>query len=150
MRIVIGSDHAGFELKEVVRELLAELGHDVKDFGTYDTKPVDWPDIAFLVASAVAERKFDRGILVDGAGTAMGIVANKLPGVRAVTCWDAFTVKMAREHGDANILVLGGLNMGKGNVKNMVKQWLTTEFLGGRYTERIKKVENIEKHLFKK
>lgn len=150
MRIVIGSDHAGFELKEVIRPVLAELGHEVKDFGTFDTQPVDWPDIAFLVASAVAERKFDRGILIDGAGTAMGIVANKLPGVRAVTCWDAFTVQMAREHGDANILVLGGLNTGKGTVKNLVKQWLTTDFLGGRYQARIKKVELIEKQLFKK
>ena len=150
MRIVIGSDHAGFELKEVIRPLLIELGHEVKDFGTYDTKPVDWPDIAFLVASAVAERKFDRGILVDGAGTAMGIVANKLPGVRAVTCWDSFTVQMSREHGNANIMILGGLNMGRGLVKILVKQWLTTDFLGGRYEERIKKIEMIEKQLFKK
>ena len=150
MRIVIGSDHAGHEIKETIKPLLTELGHDLKDYGTFDTQPVDWPDIAFLVASAVAERKFDRGILVDGAGTAMGIVANKLPGVRAVTCWDSFTVQMSREHGDANILVLGGLNTGKGTAKNLVKQWLSTDFLGGRYEERLKKIDTIEKQLFKK
>lgn len=150
MRIVIGSDHAGFELKEIIRVYLEELNYEIKDFGTFDTRPVDWPDIAFLVASAIAENKFERAILIDGAGTAMGIIANKLPGVRAVTCWDAFTVQMAREHGDANILILGGLNTGKGIAKNLVKQFLTIEFLGGRYAERIKKINQIESILFKK
>jgi ribose 5-phosphate isomerase B len=150
MKIVIGSDHAGFELKEAIKPYLTELGHEVKDFGTFDgTTPVDWPDIAFLVAQSVMRGEFDRGIMIDGIGTAMPIVANRLPGIRAMCCYDAFTTQMSREHGDANILCLGGYMIGKGLAKILVKQWLTTEFLGGRYTKRLEKVKELEKVLYK-
>ncbi|MFB3897686.1 MAG: ribose 5-phosphate isomerase B [bacterium] len=150
MKLVIGSDHAGFELKEAIKPYLIELGHTYTDFGTFDgSAPVDWPDIAFLVAQSILRGEFDCGILIDGVGTAMPIVANRLPGIRAMCCYDAFTTQMSREHGDANIMCLGGYMTGKGLAKLLVKQWLSTEFLGGRYLKRLDKVKSIEQVLYK-
>ena len=107
-QIIIGSDHAGFPLKEVVKQYLAEMGYDVTDAGTDSPANVDYPDFGAIVAQRVSAGEFDRGILVCGSGVGMSIVANKFPGVRAALCLDEETARMSRLHNDANILVLAG------------------------------------------
>ncbi len=146
MRVVIGADHGGYALKQELLKYLGDLGHEVVDFGTHSTEPVDYPDIACLVASAVArEPKGTVGILVDGAGTGSAIVANKIPGVRAAACYDTFTARNSREHNDANVLTLGSRVTGSELVRDIVKTWLGTTFSGGRQARRIEKVLHVER-----
>ena len=121
MKIALGADHGGWELKEAIKPLLQELGHEIQDFGTYDENSVDYPEFGEAVASAVAEGKADRGILVCGTGIGMCMVANKHPGIRAALCHDLYTARLSREHNDANILVLGGRVVGKGLALEMVR-----------------------------
>lgn len=147
MRIAIGSDHGGYALKETLVRYLRGLGHDVRDLGCHSPDPVDFPDIAFEVASAVVRRAADRGIVVDGVGSASAMVANKVPGVRAAACHDAFTVKMAREHADSNVLALGAKVVDEPTARTLVELWLRTAFLGGRYAARLAKVEAVEKRV---
>jgi ribose 5-phosphate isomerase B len=144
---VTGADHAGWELKEAINRLLKELNHQVQDLGTFDEASVDYPDFGIKVASAVAEGKADRGILVCGTGIGMSMVANKHPGVRAALCHELYTARLSREHNDANILVLGGRVIGKGLALETVKVWLETEFLGGRHSARLKKIKEWEEKL---
>ncbi|HHY32280.1 MAG TPA: ribose 5-phosphate isomerase B [Firmicutes bacterium] len=145
MRIVIGSDHGGFDLKEDIKAYLAELGHECVDYGTHSKEPVDYPDFAFLVAEAVARGLFERGIIVDGAGVGSAMAANKVPGVRCAPCQDIYTARNSREHNDANVLALGDRVIGKGVAREIVKVWLATEFAGGRHLRRVEKIMEIER-----
>lgn len=145
MKIAIASDHAGFEMKEIIKPFLKSLKHDVKDFGTNDTKPVDYPDFALKVATAVAKKQYERGILFCGTGLGMSIAANKVNGIRAVLCYDTETARLSREHNDANILTIGARVIDIENVKEIIKVWLKTDFLGERHLRRIEKIREIEK-----
>lgn len=148
-KIVIGSDHGGFELKKDLIAFLKGLGFEVADFGCYSPDPVDYPDIAFLVAQTVAPSLETRGILIDGTGVASAIVANKVPGIRATPCTDEFTATSARSHNNANILTLGARVVGPGLAQNIVKRWLETSFEGGRHARRLEKINDIEKRFLK-
>ena len=145
MKIALGSDHGGFQLKETIKEFLDSLGMEHKDFGTINEDSVDCPDFALDVAKAVAAGEYDKGILVCGTGIGIGIAANKVTGIRAAICGDVFSAKASREHNNANILSLGQRVIGPGLALEIVKAWLTTEFAGGRHQRRIDKISDIEK-----
>jgi ribose 5-phosphate isomerase B len=145
MKIAIGCDHRGFKLKRKLMEYLTEMGHTYQDFGSYDTNPVDYPDIASKVAGAVSRREFDRGILVCGTGIGMAIAANKFPGIRAALALDTFLARRAREHIDANVLSLSAEETPEEKAKEIVYAFLTTQFEGGRHLRRIEKIGEIEK-----
>lgn len=145
MKIAIGCDHRGFKLKKKLMEYLTEMGHTYHDFGSYDTNPVDYPDIASKVAGAVSRREFDRGILVCGTGIGMAIAANKFPGIRAALALDTFLARRAREHIDANVLSLSAEETPEEKAKEIVQAFLTTEFEGGRHLRRIEKIGDMEK-----
>ncbi len=144
MNVIIGSDHGGFDLKEEIRRFLSEKGeHIVKDIGTFNHDPVDYPIIAHEVAKNISEERFNRGILVCGSGIGMSIVANRQRNVRAALCHNLYTVRLSREHNDANILVLGGRVLGLGLALEMVDLFLTTDFEGGRHQRRLEEIDNI-------
>jgi len=143
VRIAIGSDHRGCTLKDTVMRLLAEKGYAYKDFGCHTEQAVDYPDIAVTVAKAVVKGEFDRGILICSTGIGMCIAANKVKGIRAAQCYDAFTAKRARQHNDAQICCLSA-EEGQARVPSIVETFLTTEFEGGRHIARINKIKEIE------
>ncbi len=147
--VVIGSDHGGFELKEILRAYLNELGYDVRDVGAYNKGAVDYPDFAHEVARLVSIGKAWRGIMIDGAGIGSCIVANKVPGVRAGLSYDYSSAVNSREHNDTNVLTLGAGMIGVNLAKQIVKIWLDTEFGGGRHIPRINKITAIEKQYLK-
>jgi ribose 5-phosphate isomerase B len=147
MKIGLGSDHAGFELKEDLRVYLGGQEIEVVDLGSYDEEPVDYPDIGARVAQKVTRGEVDRGILICGSGIGMSIVANRFPGVRAAFCHDHYTARMSREHNDANLLVLGGRLTGKGLAREILKVWLETEFQGGRHRKRLEKITALEERI---
>jgi len=140
VRVAIGSDHAGFEMKEILKEYVKSLGHAVEDFGAPSSDPVDYPDIGYKVAREVASGRFDRGILICGTGIGMSIVANKVPGVRAALVGDTETARLAREHNDANILALGARVVRPEYVRDIVRVFLETSFAGGRHARRVEKI----------
>lgn len=145
MKVAIASDHGGFELKEILKTyLLDELKVQLIDFGTNSNHAVDYPDFAFLVADAVAKKKVDFGIMIDGVGVASSIVANKLPGIRSAVCNELFSAKSSREHNNANMLTMGSRIIGSGVAKDIVKIFLNTEF-ETRHQSRIDKITRIEK-----
>jgi ribose 5-phosphate isomerase B len=147
--IVIGSDHGGFELKEAIKALLQERGIAVEDMGTNDGNSVDYPDFGERVARKVSGGEAEKGVLVCGTGIGMSIVANKFPGVRAALAADAYMAKMAKQHNNANILVLGGRVIDENEASEMVATWLDTEFEGGRHQGRLDKIAALEKELYK-
>jgi ribose 5-phosphate isomerase B len=147
--IIIGSDHAGFPLKETVKRYVAELGYTVTDTGTDSPVNVDYPDFGAIVAQRVSAGEFDRGILVCGSGVGMSIVANRFPGVRAALCLDEETARMSRLHNDANILVLAGRRTDEEAAKSIARLWLNTEFESGRHQRRLDKIGDLEKQLYK-
>jgi ribose 5-phosphate isomerase B len=140
MKIALGSDHAGFELKEDLRSYLAQMKIDALDLGTYSEDSVDYPDVAVKVAEKVAQGEVERGLLICGTGIGMSIVANRFAGVRAALCHDLYTARISREHNDANILALGGRLIGKGLAREILRVWLETEFQGGRHERRLNKI----------
>lgn len=144
MRIVIGSDHAGFEAKEKMKKFIQSLGHEVADFGCYSAEPVDFPDIAMLAGDAVRKKEFDKGVLIDGFNGAMPLAANKIPGIRAVGAYDIISARFAAAHEDCNVLCLGGKTHGELALQEMVKVWLNTPFEGGKYQKRLDKITAIE------
>jgi ribose 5-phosphate isomerase B len=144
MKIVLGSDHAGFELKEDLRSYLAEMKIDALDLGTYSEDSVDYPDVAVKVAEKVARGEVERGLLICGTGIGMSIVANRFAGVRAALCHDLYTARISREHNNANILTLGGRLIGKGLAREILRVWLETEFQGGRHERRLDKIAALE------
>lgn len=144
MKIALAADHAGFTLKEAVAAFLRAEKHEIVDYGAYSLESVDYPDFLYPATLAVASGECERGILVAGAAYAGAILANKVPGIRAAACDDLWVVKIAREHGDANILCLGGVTLGAGMAREMVQAFLSTSFLGGKYAARNEKVRKIE------
>lgn len=143
--IAIGSDHGGFRLKEALKQYVTELGYSVADVGTNSEEACDYPDFAYAVATMVASGQAAKGVMIDGVGVASAIVANKIPGIRAVPCFDEFVARSSREHNDANVLTLGGRVVGSELAKSIVKIWLETWFGGGRHQSRVQKIADIEK-----
>jgi ribose 5-phosphate isomerase B len=143
--VAIGSDHGGFELKEIIKADLSSLGFDFIDVGTYSKASVDYPDYAHEVAKQVCSGKAWRGIMIDGAGIGSCIVANKVPGIRAGMAYDLSSVLNSREHNDTNLLTLGAGLIGANLAKQIVKTWLTTEFGGERHARRVEKIALVEK-----
>ena len=139
MKIVLGSDHGGFELKEAVREKLHNNGHDVTDVGCFSTDSVDYPDFAEKAVENILTGNSQMGILICGTGIGMSIAANRHRRIRAANCCDEYTVKMSREHNDANILCLGARVLEKQEALKLVSIWLETEFTAGRHQKRIAK-----------
>jgi ribose 5-phosphate isomerase B len=149
MKIAIGCDHAGLELKNEIIKVLSGLGIDCIDYGTNTPESVDYPDFGEKVSEAVSSGEIERGILICGTGIGMSIVANKFPGIRASLCNDLFTAQMSRRHNDANVLVIGGRIVGKDLAKEIVKTWVNTPFDGSRHVNRLKKITLIEDRLRK-
>jgi ribose 5-phosphate isomerase B len=147
MKIAVGSDHRGYKAKELVKTIVAQLGHECIDFGTLDNNPVDYTDPAYLAATAVAEKKADRAILACGTGIGMCITANKVHGIRAALCYDELSARISRRHNDANILCVSGELLGEVLLRKMVEVWLVTDFAGGRHLRRVKKIHAIEEGL---
>ena len=145
MKIALGADHAGFELKEQIKQRLASSGLAVEDEGTRSTDSVDYPDYARKVAEAVAARRADLGILVCGTGIGMAITANKVPGIRAANCDSEFEAQMSREHNDANVLTLGARILDAEQAFKVVDKWLHTQFAGGRHQMRVDKIMQVER-----
>ena len=145
MKIVIGSDHGGIHLKEVLKQHLTERGIEVDDAGTYTEESCDYPDIAVKVCREITEGKADRGVLVCGTGIGMSMAANKVDGIRAALCGDVFSAIMSREHNDANVICLGERVLGPGLAVCILDAWLDTEFVGGRHARRVNKIMDIEK-----
>ena len=143
MRIAIGCDHRGLELKQFIIKLITEAVHSYEDFGGYTADPVDYPDIAQKVAEAVAKGSFECGILICNTGIGMSIAANKVKGIRAALCHDAFSARRARQHNDANILCLAGEEE-KDTVREILEAFLGTDFEGGRHQHRLDKIKAME------
>jgi ribose 5-phosphate isomerase B len=144
MRIAIGADHAGYTAKGEVMGWLRDWGHEVDDVGTHGPEPVDYPAYAARVATRVAARRDDLGILVCGSGIGVCIAANKVPGIRAAYATDTYSAKMARAHNDANVLCLGARVTGPELMKELVSAFLASSFEGGRHQRRIEQIERIE------
>jgi len=144
MRVAVGSDHRGLELKNAIRDIIERAGHDCDDFGCHNSSSVDYPDYAEKVARAVVGGKYQRGILVCGTGIGMSIAANKVRGARAALCHNIFTSRRARQHNDANILCLGRDVIGEQLAQEMVQEFLSTGFEGDRHKQRIDKMIVIE------
>jgi len=144
MKIAVGCDHAGFELKEDLKAFLREKEIEVLDFGTLDGAAVDYPEIGAAVAEKVSTGAVPRGILICGTGIGMSVVANRFRGVRATLCHDLYTARMSREHNDSNVLVLGGRLLGKGIAREIVGVWLGTEFLEGNHRRRLDQIARLE------
>ena len=144
-RIVIGSDHAGFPVKEIIRKYLEAAGYSVDDQGTSSEESVDYPDYGKAVGERVVSRQADLGIAVCGSGIGISIAANKVPGVRAALAHDVITARLAREHNDANVLALGGRIVTPEIAVEMVQTFLNTAYLGGRHQRRVDKIAQIER-----
>jgi ribose 5-phosphate isomerase B len=144
VKIFIGSDHAGYELKERIRVQLAGAGYDVEDYGTSNLESCDYPLIGLKVAEAVASQPETQGILICGTGVGMSIVANKVPGIRAALAYNNYVAQYSREHNNANILVLPGRVVGVDMAMAMVKAWLGARFAGGRHQRRLSQIQAME------
>lgn len=150
MKVLIGADHGGYNLKTELCAWLKEKGIAFLDYGTHTSDPVDYPDLALLVAQGVASAPDEYvGIVIDGAGCGSAIAANKVPGVRAAACYCTFTAKNSRQHNAANVLTLGSQAVGAENAKEIVSAFLGSEFEGGRHSRRIEKITAIEHRFFK-
>src|SRR6185312_1342520 len=145
MRVAIGADHAGFLLKEHLKQTLTALGHIVDDHGTDSEASVDYPPICISVGKAVAHGKANRGIVLGGSGQGEQIAANKVPGIRAALCNDLFTARLSREHNDANVLALGARIIASTMADEILTLWLQTAFAGGRHQRRVDQIADIEK-----
>jgi ribose 5-phosphate isomerase B len=146
VKILMASDHAGFELKELLAERARESGHEVVDLGPATDDPVDYPDFAHDLARRISAGEAESGVLICGTGIGMAIAANRHPGVRAALCHDAFTAELARRHNNANVLCMGGRTTGSGVAIQMLDIFLATPFDGGRHALRVQKVEPHKEH----
>lgn len=150
MKVALGADHGGFALKELLRDYLTrELNHEVLDLGTHSTDPVDYPDLALLVACAVSDGRCEVGIMIDGAGIGSCMVGNRVPNVRAAFCHDLYTCRNSREHNYANMLTLGGQTLGPGHAKVLVKTWLETPWGEARHGRRVDKIMAVEERFLR-
>lgn len=145
MKIALGADHAGYSLKTEIAKHLAELGHEVVDFGTDSEESVDYPPICAAVGRSVASGEADFGIVLGGSGQGEQIAANKVHGVRAALCLDEFTARLSREHNNANVLSLGGRIVAPAFAQSIVDTFLSTDFEGGRHERRVEQISNIER-----
>lgn len=145
MKIAVGSDHAGFELKEAVRPLLEEAGHEVVDVGTDSEESTDYPIHAEAAARLVADGGAERAVLVCGSGVGVSIVANKVDGIRAVNAHDADEAEMSRRHNDANVLTLAGRRLSSEDARSIVERFLDTDFEGGRHQRRVDQITAVER-----
>jgi len=141
MKISLGTDHAGFELKQLIAAHLRALGHEVLDFGTNSTEPVDYPDFIRPAAQAAADGRSDRAIVLGGSGNGEAIVANKVRGIRCALCWNEDTARLATEHNNANAISLGARQVSADLALKIVDTWLSAKFQGGRHLRRIQKIE---------
>jgi len=145
MRIAIGADHGGFDLKVSIADYLRNTGHTPIDVGTHTSDPVDYPDLAREVAKSVISGEADRGIMICGSGVGASIASNKFPGIRAATCHDTYSAHQSREHNDANILCMGARVIGLSLAEDIVKTWISSEFSGeARHRKRLDKISAIE------
>ncbi len=145
MRVAIGSDHAGFHLKDTIKSLLERMRVPYEDVGADSTASTDYPDFAEAVAGAVLAGRADRGILVCGTGIGMGIAANKIPGIRAAVVWNEASAALGRAHNDANIMAIGGRTTPAADVERILHAFLSTEFEGGRHAVRLAKIAQLER-----
>ncbi|MEM8885825.1 MAG: ribose 5-phosphate isomerase B [Planctomycetota bacterium] len=145
MRIAIGSDHAGFDLKEFLKAGLAAAGHEVLDLGCPDASSVDYPEFGSAVGEAVVAGDAERGVVVCGTGIGISMAANKVPGVRAALVHDRFTTEMSRKHNDANVLALGARTMDERHARELLELWLATAFEGGRHERRVGKINALDR-----
>ncbi len=145
MRIAIGSDHAGFEMKEKLKERLCGLGHEVEDVGTHTDEPVDYPDFAAAVGRTVASGEVERGVLVCGSGIGAAVAANKIDGIRAANVSDPELAAMSRRHNDANVVTLGARYLIDDAAREIVDAFIATEFEGGRHQRRVDKITALER-----
>jgi len=144
MKIAIGSDHRGYDIKQQIIAIVTELGHECIDVGTSDDNPVDYPDLAYLAATAVSKKEADRAILACATGIGMSMAANKVKGIRAALCHDELSAQISRDHNNANVLCLSAEQVGATLLRRMVEVWLNTDFSGGRHERRVRKIEAIE------
>lgn len=142
--IALACDHAALEMKQMVKDLLDELGLDYKDFGTYTAESCDYPVFAARAARAVASGECDRGIVICGTGIGMSIAANKVPGIRCALCGDPYSAELTRRHNDSNMLAMGARVIGIEVARRIAQVWLTTEFEGGRHARRVDLITRIE------
>lgn len=147
MRVVVGSDHAGYPLKQGLVKVLDKLGHKVVDLGTFSEEQVDYPPICAAVGRAVAAGEADRGLVLGGSGQGEQIAANKVRGVRAALCNDLYTARMSRKHNDANVLAMGGRIIAPQLAEEILELWLETPFEGGRHERRIGQIRDIEDNI---
>jgi len=145
MKIALGADHAGYQLKDKIKKYLEQLGLEVRDEGTLSGESVDYPDYARLVAHDVIEQRADLGILVCGTGIGMTMAANKVNGIRAANVSNEYEAQMSREHNNANVLALGARIVKEDDAFKIVDKWLATQFAGGRHERRVEKISGIEK-----
>ncbi|SPF55996.1 ribose-5-phosphate isomerase B [Candidatus Desulfosporosinus infrequens] len=145
MRVVLGSDHGGYKLKEAIRSHLEAQGLEVHDLGTHSTDAVDYPAYGFAVGTAIIKGEADLGIAICGTGQGISMAANKIRGIRAALCTETFSARMAREHNNANVLTLGGRVTGVGLALDIVDIFLKTEFAGGRHARRVNLISDIER-----
>ncbi len=145
MKLALGSDHTGYETKEALKGFLSDLGYSFVDVGTNSTDSCDYPDFAFEAAKKVALGEVSAAIVFDATGIPSAITANKIPGIRAATCYNEFSAQSSREHNNANVLVLGAKSLGIETIKSIIKVWLSTGFLGERHQRRLNKIAEIEK-----
>ncbi|NQT32835.1 MAG: RpiB/LacA/LacB family sugar-phosphate isomerase [Candidatus Omnitrophica bacterium] len=150
MKIAIGADHGGFELKQQIKQSLKKAKHQVVDVGCTSPEPCDYPEFGFSAAEKVSKRKADRGIIVCKTGIGMAIIANKLPGVRAGVCASVKDAESARRHNDTNVLVLAATQTKGKKAAEIVKVWLKTKALKGRHARRVRQIKRLEKKVFKK
>jgi len=144
MKIGVGSDHRGRDARQVIRAMIDQMGHECVDFGTEGTAPVDYPDLAYTVATAVAKGQVDRAILICATGLGMSIAANKVRGIRAALCHDELSAQISRDHNDTNVLCLSGDQVGEVLLRKIVEAWIETQFSGGRHERRVRKITAIE------
>lgn len=150
MKVFIGADHRGFQLKKEILELLRSLGHEAEDMGSYEEGRIcDYPEISYKVATSVAKNPGSRGILICMTGLGHAIAANKVPGAYAALCYNAQAAVLSREHNNANILVLGAQFVSVKDMKTIVNVWLATDFAGGRHARRVEQIQDIEKKFLK-
>jgi len=148
MKIAIACDHRGYTVKQHIVSQIVDRGHEVLDFGTDNPKACDYPDYGIPAAKAVAMGQADRGILIDGSGIGMSIIANKLPGIRAAICHDELTAEISRRHNNANILCFAADLLGDELIRRIIDAWLLTPFEQGRHTRRVEKLGQLERQLF--
>jgi ribose 5-phosphate isomerase B len=144
MKVAIGADHAGFEVKEKIKKLLDEMQIPYEDVGTYSTDPVDYPDFSAKVGQKVASGEVDQGIVVCGSGIGVAIAANKIKGIRAAQAWNEETARLARQHNNANVLAIGARVLPEEEISKIIRAWFNANFDGGRHQRRIEKIKALE------